>query len=121
MSWMAIPWEPAPATTWAAGKYKRHMISINIKFQYSILKPAKLSENKILKRSEMKKINSQGWKRQSESIKRIAFAIILALIVLLAVGCRGRHWGGGHDDDGYDRGGEHGCSSQFVESFVDIF
>jgi hypothetical protein len=57
-----------------------------------------------------------GWKRQSKSMKRIAFAIILALIVLLAVGCRGRHWGGGHSDDG---NGGHGCNSQFVESGVD--
>ncbi len=68
----------------------------------------------------MRKINTHGWKRQRKSMKRIAFAIILALIVFLAVGCRGRHWGGGHDNDGYDRNGGHGCSSQFVESVVEI-
>jgi hypothetical protein len=68
----------------------------------------------------MRKSNKHGWKIQRKSMERIAFAIILALIVLLAVGCRGRHWGGGHCDDGYGRNGGHGCSSQFVESVVDI-
>lgn len=68
----------------------------------------------------MRKINMHVWKRQRESMKRIIFTIILVLIVFLAVGCRGRHWCGGHDDGGYDRNGGHGCSSQFVESVVDI-
>jgi hypothetical protein len=64
----------------------------------------------------MRKMNMNGCKRQRKSMKRIAFAIILALIVFLAVGCRSRHWGGGHSDDG---NGGHGCSSQFVESVAD--
>lgn len=68
-----------------------------------------------------KKLNLHGWKGQSESIKRLTLAVILVLIVLMAVGCRGRHWCGGHGDDGYDRGGGHGCSSQFVESSEEIF
>jgi hypothetical protein len=66
----------------------------------------------------MKKTNLHSWKKQRESIKRIFLAIILALIVILAVGCRSRHWGGGHDNDGYDRNSGRGCSSQFVERAV---
>lgn len=69
----------------------------------------------------MKKMNSHSWKRQSESIKRITLAVIFVLIVLMAVGCRGRHRGGGHGDDGYARHGGHGCSSQIFELLEDIF
>lgn len=69
----------------------------------------------------MKKMNSQSWKRQSETSKRISLAVILVLIVLMAVGCKGRHWDGGHGDDGYGRDGGHGCSSPFVELSEAVF
>lgn len=67
----------------------------------------------------MKKNNMQGLKRSAGSKKRIIYAVLLALILFGAIGCRGGHRGG-HDDGLDDRSGGHGCRSQFAKYIADI-